>query len=90
MTEQHKKEIYSKLVDLLTVYCNTCLDKHQKEKILLATFKLELINYAEVNDTDNVDQLWEDLARILGVKISDLRCEPERKCNCVNGVCSLC
>lgn len=90
MTEEIKKEIYNKLVDLLTIHCNTCLDKHQKEKILLCAFKLELIAYAEENAQDDVEGLWEDLARILGVKISELDCICPNKCNCANGVCTLC
>ena len=90
MTEQDKKNIYSKLTDLLTLYCNTCLDKHQKEKILMCAFKLQLIEYAEANDQNNVDELWESLARTLGVKLGDTNHAPNNKCNCVNGICSLC
>lgn len=90
MTEQDKKNIYSKLTDLLTLYCNTCLDKHQKEKILMCAFKLQLIEYAEANDQDNVDELWKSLARTLGVKLDGTVYNCSNKCNCVNGVCSLC
>lgn len=91
MTEVDKKNIYKELVNLLTLYCDTCMDKHQMEKILLCAFKLDLIEYATAEDTDNVDELWKSLARTLNV---ELYVEPHvtktNKCNCSNGVCSLC
>lgn len=90
MTEQNKKNIYNKLVDLLTLYCNTCLDKHQKEKILMCAFKLQLIEYAETNDQDNVEELWESIARTLGIQLDGVNYKYNNKCNCANGVCSLC
>ena len=90
MTEQDKINIYNKLVDLLILKCNTCLDKQQKEKILLCTFKLELIQYAEQNNLDNVDQLWESIARILGMKLENSTYTTTDKCKCVNGVCTIC
>lgn len=90
MTEQDKKNIYNKLVDLLTLYCNTCLDKHQKEKILLCAFKLELIEYAEANNLEDTDELWESIARTLGIKLDGSIYTVSDKCNCVNGVCTLC
>ena len=89
MTDQDKKNIYSKLTDLLTLYCNTCLDNKQKEKILVCAFKLQLIEYAEANDPYNVDQLWESISRTLGVGESK-NISACNKCKCANGVCSLC
>ena len=32
LTEQDKKNIYNAMVNLLSSYCDTCMDKHQKEK----------------------------------------------------------
>lgn len=91
MTEIDKKNIYNELVNLLTTYCNTCLDKHQKEKILLCAFKLELINFAEENNYDDIDELWESIARTLGVTLgSEHNTTSIKKCNCSNGVCSIC
>lgn len=90
MTQQDKKNIYNKLVELLTFECNTCLDKAKKEKILFAAFKLELIEYAETNNLDTVDDLWCELARLLEINIDDSSYIPVTKCNCKNGVCSLC
>lgn len=90
MTEQDKKNIYNKLVELLTLKCNTCLDKYQKEKILLCAFKLELIEFAEANNLEEIDELWESIARTLGVKIGSNIKMIQNKCNCINGVCTLC
>jgi hypothetical protein len=90
MTENDKKNIYIELVNLLTTYCNTCLDKHQKEKILLCAFRLELIEYAEANGQET-EGLWEDIARTLGVNLDgNGSINQIKKCNCSNGVCSLC
>ena len=87
MTENDKKNIYIELVNLLTTYCNTCLDKHQKEKILLCAFKLELIEYAEANGQET-EELWESIARTLNVKLGDsVSINRIKKCNCSNGVC---
>lgn len=89
MTETDKKNIYSAMVNLLTLHCDTCMDKHQKEKILLCAFKLELIEYAEANDY-NSDEMWESIARTLGMKLEGTTYVSSNKCNCKNGVCTLC
>ena len=90
MTDNDKKNIYNSLVNLLTINCNTCLDKHQMEKILLCAFKLELIEYANGNDMD-ANELWESLARTLGLKLGDESgVRIKNQCNCSNGMCSLC
>ena len=91
MTEKDKKNIYVALANLLTFNCNTCLDKEQMHKILLCTFRLELIEYAEANGYDNVDELWQDIARTLNIKLENSSyVNSIKKCNCVNGICSLC
>lgn len=90
MTEENKKNIYNELVNLLTSYCDTCMDKHQKEKILLCAFKLELIEYAETNGYDS-NEMWESIARTLGMKLDGtVYVSTSNKCNCKNGVCTLC
>ena len=90
MTEENKKDIYNELVNLLTLYCDTCMDKHQKEKILLCAFKLELIEYAEANGYDS-DEMWESIARTLGMKLEGtVYVSTSNKYNCKNGVCTLC
>lgn len=91
MTTVDKENIYKALIDLLTSYCDTCMDKHQMEKILLCAFKLDLIEYAETNNTGDVDELWESLARTLKVKLDGwIQTNSTNKCGCVNCVCSLC
>lgn len=91
MTTVDKENIYKALINLLSLYCDTCMDKHQMEKILLCAFKLNLIEYAEANNTGDVDELWESLARTLKVKLDgQVQTISTNKCNCVNGVCSLC
>lgn len=90
MTDKDKKNIYNTMVDLLSSYCDTCMDKHQKEKILMCAFKLELIQYAEKYAQGDTEDLWESIARTLGVSLEDGTTIHSNKCNCSNGVCSLC
>ena len=90
MTDTDKKNIYAKLVNLLTTHCNTCLDKQQLDKILLCAFKLELIDYSEKNGYDDSDELWESIAKTLNVTIDGEYKVNPIGCNCKNGVCSLC
>lgn len=90
MTDKDKKNIYNAMVDLLSSYCDTCMDKHQKEKILMCAFKLELIQYAEKYAQGDTEDLWESIARTLGVSLEDGTTIHSNKCNCSNGVCSLC
>ena len=90
MTDVDKKNIYNELLNLLTLYCDTCMDKHQKEKILLCSFKLSLIEHATNEGYADVDELWESIARTLGVSLEDNAVVTSRRCNCSNGVCTLC
>lgn len=90
MTDIDKKNIYNALVNLLTINCDTCLDKHQMEKILLCSFKLQLIDYAK-NTNQSTDDLYESLARTLSIQLDGtIQTIAKSKCNCKNGVCSLC
>lgn len=90
MTDKDKKNIYNAMVNLLTSYCDTCMDKSQKEKILLCAFKLELIDHANIYSQNDVNELWESIARTLNVSLEDGTSVLGNKCNCLNGVCSLC
>lgn len=91
MTEVDKKNIYNELVNLLTVYCNTCLDKQQMDKILLCAFKMNLIDYAQFNKYGDVNELWESLARTLGITLDgEIHTTSKTVCNCKNGVCAIC
>lgn len=89
MAEQDKKNIFNKLIDLLTLQCSTCLDKHQIETIMICAFKLELIEYAENNGLDELDELWESLANSLNVKTNVTQSYNNCACKCANGVCTL-
>lgn len=90
MTDENKRNIYSALVNLLTCYCNTCMDKHQKEKILMCSFKLELIDYAEQYAQNDVDELWKSIAKTLDIYLENDDVAANKCSNCSNGVCALC
>ena len=93
-----EKELYYKEIDLLTNFCSTCLDKHQKERMVLFMTKYHLFQYAIANNLleDQVNY-YIDLARMLGIdfkynaKLNTLYCG---RCNkvikCCNGYCALC
>ena len=89
-----KQELYYKEVDLLTTYCSTCLDKEQKERIVLFMLKQQLLEYAVANNLIE-DQIsyYIDLARMLNIdlKFGSQAITPSKKgCKCCNGICSLC
>lgn len=89
MNDEGKKNIYEKLVELLTNYCSTCLDKQRMEKILLCAFKIDLIEYANENGhIDDAEKLLESLAKTLGVSTGENY--SVNSYNCSNGVCTLC
>lgn len=90
MTDVDKKNIYNELVNLLTSHCDTCNDKHRMEKILLCAFKLDLIDYAEVNEYDNVEELWQSLAKTLNINLNGQVNINSIDHNCKNGICTLC
>lgn len=91
------KELYYKEVDLLTKYCSTCLDKHQKERMVLFILKQQLLQYAIDNNLIE-DQIsyYADLARMLKIDVKSGvqglcsgRCKKVNRV-CCNGVCTLC
>ena len=93
-----QKELYYKEIDLLTNFCSTCLDKHQKERMVLFMTKYHLFQYATENGLieDQVDY-YIDLARMLGIDFkynARLNCLCSGKCKrvvkCCNGFCALC
>ena len=88
------EELYHKEVSLYTSFCNTCLDKEQKERIALFMLKYNLLDYATENNLveDQVEH-YRDLARMLGVDTSNnaqIICPTCTNCKCKNGVCALC
>jgi sulfate adenylyltransferase subunit 1 (EFTu-like GTPase family) len=61
------------------------------DKILLCAFKLDLIDYASVEKYEGIDELWESIARTLGVTLDGKsHVVKTNKCNCTNGVCTIC
>ena len=90
------KELYYAQVNLLTNFCSTCLDKHQKEKIMLFLMKQQLLQYAIDNELiDDQIQYYTDLARLFNIDL-DKNSQAIRKSvcyknmNCCNGCCALC
>lgn len=95
-----EKNLYYQKVNLLTSFCSTCLDKHQKEKILMLQFKSQLLDYAMANSlTEDAIQYYTDICRLLNIPSNHTCCKYNRvqscckqfkKCqSCYNGYCSL-
>lgn len=95
-----EEELYYREIDLLTTYCSTCLDKEQKERMVLYTLKQQLLQYAVANElVEDQIQFYRDLARMLGIdyryNAQSIECSGKcvgvKKCyNCCNGFCSIC
>lgn len=88
-----QNELYLAKVNLLTTYCNTCLDKHQKHIIMMCDFRSQLLQYAlEHNLTKDAIEHYIDLSRMLGM-IDYHNCSkclsPNKVCKCCNGMCAL-
>ena len=90
-----EKELYYKEIDLLTNFCSTCLDKHQKERMVLFMAKYHLLQYAEQNGLveDQIDY-YIDLARMLNI---DFKYNAKPVCNqcnkiikCCSNYCAIC
>lgn len=66
------EELYYGEVALLNSFCNTCLDKQQKERIVLLSVKEQLLQYAVKNELleDSID-LYTDLTRLLNIDINN-------------------
>lgn len=91
-----KQELYYKSVELLVNHCSTCLDKEQKERIMLLVLKKQLLEYA-VNNSLLEDQVnyYKDIARMLKIDVisnkQNIINHKLSKCRtCCNRVCSLC
>lgn len=92
-----KQELYYKQIELLTEHCSTCLDKEQKEKLLLFMLKDELLQYAISNNIlEDQVSIYKDIARLLKIDVISNKQSIIKKCNpskcktCCNGMCSLC
>lgn len=91
-----QKSLYYRKVNMLVTFCNTCLDKHQKEKILMCDFKSQLLDYAITNNlTEDAIGFYVDICRLLDISLGRTCCTYNRVQNCkscrtcVNGYCSL-
>lgn len=95
------KELYYKQVDLLTQYCNDCLDKEQKENIVVYAMRYNMLQYAVVNELlEDQINLYKDIARLLGIDTKRNQITGYSKCSqinnkcvysrCKNGTCKLC
>lgn len=95
-----EKNLYYQKVNMLTSFCYTCLDKHQKEKILMLQFKSQLLDYAIANNlTEDAIDYYIDICRLLDMPSTHTCCKYNRvwnchrPCNtcrsCANGCCSL-
>lgn len=89
-------KMQDRFYNLLTNYCNTCIDKAQKERILTAFFRYTLMHQAEeIQNIETAAKLYLDLDRILNLKDHCKtecidNCSPCNSCNtCKNGICSL-
>ena len=90
------KNLYYRKVNMLVTFCNTCLDKHQKEKILMCDFKSQLLEYALANQlTEDAIDYYVDLCRLLEIPLEHTCCTYNRITNCrvcrgcTNGCCVL-
>lgn len=92
-----KQELYYKQIDLLTNYCSTCLDKHQKELMVLFLLKQNLLEYAVSNNLlEDQISYYKDLARMLHIDLkhnaqqTSIKCCANKEKCCINGICTLC
>lgn len=91
-----QKNLYYRKVNMLTQFCETCLDKHQKEKILMCDFKSQLLEYALDNNlTEDAIDYYVDLCRLLDIPLKHTCCTYNRVASCrtcrscCNGCCTL-
>lgn len=78
-----QKNLYYRKVNMLVTFCNTCLDKHQKEKILMCDFKSQLLEYALANQlTEDAIDYYIDLCRLLEIPLEHTCCTYNRITNC--------
>lgn len=95
-----EKNLYYQKVNTLINFCYTCLDKHQKEKILMLQFKSQLLDYAKANNlTEDAIQYYIDICRLLDIPSKHMCCKYDRMFNyyrpcktcksCYNGYCQL-
>lgn len=82
------KKLDEDIYKLLKFYCNTCLDKLQKERILMCSFRLSLF-YNALSFNNSIEEIvssYVDLMRLLDgpcyINNKDVECN-----TCKNGTC---
>lgn len=69
------KQLYYDKVHMITNFCNTCMDKCQKEKIIMVELRSNLLDYALANDlTEDAIKHYVDLDRILNDSVNNNIC----------------
>lgn len=69
------KQLYYDKVHMITYFCNTCMDKCQKEKIIMVELRSNLLDYALANDlTEDAIKHYVDLDRILNDSVNNNIC----------------
>lgn len=69
------KQLYYDKIHMITNFCNTCMNKCQKEKIIMTELRSNLLDYALQNDlTEDAIKHYIDLDRILNDSINNNTC----------------
>lgn len=69
------KQLYYDKVHMITNFCNTCMDKCQKERIVMVELRSNLLDYALQNDlTEDAINHYVDLDRILNDSVNNNMC----------------
>lgn len=69
------KQLYYDKIHMITNFCNTCMNKCQKEKIIMVELRSNLLDYALQNDlTEDAIKHYIDLDRILNDGINNNTC----------------
>lgn len=83
-----EESLYYAQIKLLMTYCQTCLDKKMKEKLMMFLFKKTLFDNALLlGFTDDAEQYYNEMLLLLEMK----GCSNEIICKkCEYGKCTIC
>lgn len=81
--------VYDCEMHKLNSYCSTCLSDQQMQRIMLITFKKQILDLA-ITSGDQINSLkfYDELMRLLDVSLCGQSCKCTQKCT--NGMCSIC
>lgn len=91
-----EENLYNHMVNTLIQHCDNCLDKQQKEKMMLCDLQYNLLRFATENDLfEDIIVHYNSLCRTLNMsnKYNHFEknvCENNKCKMCLNGCCSLC